>query len=114
MLGWIMPGFSKFSNSRTYFSWLFTKKQYRIDTNLKGGVRNYVMTGEYEKVCPLDIYPQHLIKSIIVKDIDKMEQLGIYEVIEEDLALCEFVCTSKTEVQAILREGLDMMRKEMN
>ncbi len=114
MLGWIMPGFNKFSMSHTYFSWLFRNKKYRIDTNLKGGHRNYVITGEYEKVCPLDIYPQQLIKAIIVKDIDKMEQLGIYEVLEEDLALCEFVCTSKTEVQSILREGLDLMRSEMS
>ncbi|NLA23429.1 MAG: Na(+)-translocating NADH-quinone reductase subunit A [Bacteroidales bacterium] len=112
MLGWILPGFKKFSLSRTYFSWLMPKKKYRIDTNLKGGYRNYVVTGEYEKVCPLNIYPQLLIKAIIVNDIDKMEQLGIYEVIEEDLALCEFVCTSKTEVQSILREGLDILKKE--
>ena len=72
------------------------------------------MTGEYEKVVPMDVYPVQLIKSILVDDIDKMEQLGIYEVIEEDFALCEYVCTSKTEVQAILRRGLDLIRKEMS
>ncbi|HOY38956.1 MAG: Na(+)-translocating NADH-quinone reductase subunit A [Bacteroidales bacterium] len=114
MFGWMKPGFKKFSNSHTYFSWLFPKRRYRIDTNLNGGLRNLVVTGEYEKVCPFDIYPQYLIKAIIAKDIDKMEQLGIYEVIEEDLALCEFVCTSKTQIQAILREGLDLIRSEMN
>jgi Na+-transporting NADH:ubiquinone oxidoreductase subunit A len=114
MFGWILPGFKKFSSSRLYFSFLAPKKKYRINTNFHGGHRPFVMTGQYEKVCPLDILPQHLIKAIIVNDIDKMEQLGIYEVIEEDLALCEFVCTSKTEVQSILREGLDLMREEMS
>jgi Na+-transporting NADH:ubiquinone oxidoreductase subunit A len=113
-LGWIMPGFKKFSVSRTFLSFLTPKKKYRIDTNFHGGHRAYVVTGEYEKVCPLDILPQHLIKAIITNDIDKMEQLGIYEVIEEDFALCEFVCTSKIEVQKILREGLDIMREEMS
>ena len=114
MFGWLLPGFKKFSSSRLYFSFLTPNKKYAIDTNFHGGHRPFVMTGQYEKVCPFDILPQHLIKAIIVKDIDKMEQLGIYEVIEEDLALCEFVCTSKTEVQSILREGLDLMREEMS
>jgi Na+-transporting NADH:ubiquinone oxidoreductase subunit A len=72
------------------------------------------MTGQYEKVLPMDIYPVHLLKAALVDDIDKMEQLGIYEVIEEDMALCEFVCTSKTEVQEILRKGLDLVRKELS
>ena len=72
------------------------------------------MTGEYDKVFPMDIFPVQLIKSILVEDIDKMEQLGIYEVDEEDFALCEYVCTSKTEVQSIIRDGLDLMRKEMS
>ncbi len=112
--GWIAPGFNKFSLSRTYFSWLMPKKKYKIDTNFHGGERAYVVTGEYEKVCPLDIYPQQLVKACMTQDIDKMEQLGIYEVIEEDMALCEFVCTSKTEVQKILRESLDVLRKEMS
>jgi len=112
--GWLMPGFKKFSLSRTYFSWLMPGKKYRLDTNYHGGERAYVVTGEYEKVCPLDIYPQQLVKACMTEDIDKMEQLGIYEVIEEDMALCEFVCTSKTEVQSILRESLDMLRKEMS
>ncbi len=114
LFGWLMPGFKKFSFSRAYFSWLMPGKKYRLDTNYHGGERAYVLTGEYEKVCPLDIYPQQLIKACMIKDIDKMEQLGIYEVIEEDMALCEFVCTSKTEVQSVLRESLDMLRKEMS
>jgi len=114
MFGWLLPGLKKFSSSRLYFSFLTPNKKYTINTNFHGGHRPFVMTGQYEKVCPFDILPQHLIKAIIVKDIDKMEQLGIYEVIEEDLALCEFVCTSKTEVQSILREGLELMREEMS
>jgi Na+-transporting NADH:ubiquinone oxidoreductase subunit A len=111
-VGWATPGFGKFSVSRTFFSWLTPKKEYTIDTNLKGGKRAFVMTGEYTKVLPMDIYPVQLLKSILVDDIDQMEKLGIYEVAEEDFALCEFVCTSKTNVQEILRQGLDLMRKE--
>ena len=89
-------------------------KKYKIDTNIKGGERAFVMSGEYERVLPMDILPVHLIKAIMIEDIELMEKLGIYEVAEEDFALCEFVCTSKTEVQSILRKGLDMMRKEMS
>ncbi|MCB8999730.1 MAG: Na(+)-translocating NADH-quinone reductase subunit A [Bacteroidales bacterium] len=111
--GWALPGLGKFSVSRAFVSWLMPSKQYKLDTNMKGGVRAYVMTGQYEKVFPMDIYPVHLIKAILAENIDKMEQLGIYEVAEEDMALCEFVCTSKIEVQSILRKGLDMMKKEM-
>jgi len=111
-IGWASLGFGKFSVSRTFWSWLTPKREYKIDTNLKGGVRAFVMSGEYEKVFPMDIMPVQLLKSILVEDIDKMEQLGIYEVAEEDMALCEFVCTSKIEVQKILREGLDIMKKE--
>ena len=112
--GWATPGFKKHSNSRAVFSWLIPGKKFKLDTNYHGGNRAYVMTGEYEKVFPMDIYPVQLIKSILVEDIDKMEQLGIYEVDEEDFALCEYVCTSKTEVQSIIRKGLDLMRKEMS
>jgi len=111
--GWMMPGFKKLSVSRTFPSWMTPGKEYALDTNLHGGERAFVMTGEYDKVLPMDILPVQLIKSIIVKDIDKMEQLGIYEVSEEDLALCEFVCTSKIPVTSILREGLEIIRKEM-
>jgi len=112
-LGWALPGLEKFSTSRSFFSWLCPSKQYVLDTNLKGGERAFVISGQYEKVLPMDIYPVQLIKAILAENIDKMEQLGIYEVVEEDMALCEFVCTSKIEVQAILRKGLDLMRKEM-
>ena len=115
MFGWALPGFGKFSFSRTFLSWFSSgKKKYRLDTNLHGGHRAFVMTGEYEKVFPFDIYPMQLLKAIIIKDIDGMENLGIYEVVEEDFALCEFIDTSKTEMQAIVREGLDFLRKEMN
>lgn len=112
-LGWAAPGFDKFSNSRTFWSWLNSSKKYRLDTNMNGGHRAFVMTGEYEKVLPMDIYPMHLLKAILAEDLDKMEQLGLYEVAEEDMALCEFVCTSKTEVQQILRKGIELMIKEL-
>ncbi len=112
-LGWAMPRLNKFSISHSYFSWLNPKKVYKADSNLNGEERAYVMTGQYEKVLPMDILPVFLMKAIIADDIDKMEQLGIYEVIEEDLALCEYVCTSKTEVQRILRDGITLMIKEL-
>ncbi|MDR0725799.1 MAG: Na(+)-translocating NADH-quinone reductase subunit A [Prevotellaceae bacterium] len=113
-LGWAMPRFKKFSASKSYFSWLTPNKLYDLDTNLNGGERAFVVTNQYEKVLPMDIYPVYLLKAILAEDIDKMEQLGIYEVIEEDLALCEFVCTSKIEVQDILRKGINLMIKEMS
>lgn len=113
-LGWIAPRTNKFSVSRSYFSWLTPSKKYALDTNLNGGQRAYVMTGEYEKVLPMDIYPVYLLKAILAGDIDKMENLGIYEVIEEDLALCEFVCTSKSPVQQIVRSGIDLLIKELS
>jgi len=111
--GWASPGFNKFSHTRAFLSKLIPGKKFALHTNLNGGERAYVMTGQYEKVLPMDIYPVHLIKAILAKDIDKMENLGIYEVAEEDMALCEYVCTSKTEVQAILREGIELMIKEL-
>ncbi len=113
-LGWAMPGFKKYSVSRTFFSWLMPKKEYVINTNYNGGERAFVITGQYENVVPMDILPQHLVKAAITKNIDLMEKLGIYEVVEEDLALCEFVCTSKIEVQKIIREALDYVRTEMS
>lgn len=113
-LGWAKPGFNKFSHSHSFFSWLQKDREFTLDTNENGGKRAYVVSGEYEKVLPMDIYPVHLIKAIMVEDIDLMEQLGIYEVIEEDMALCEFVCTSKTDVQQILRDGINMMIKELS
>lgn len=112
-LGWAMPRLNKFSISHSYFSWLTPKKSYKADSNLNGEERAYVVTGQYDKVLPMDIFPVHLIKAIIADDIDKMEQLGIYDVIEEDMALCEYVCTSKTEVQRILRDGINLMIKEL-
>jgi Na+-transporting NADH:ubiquinone oxidoreductase subunit A len=114
LFGWLMPGFRKFSVARSFTStWLTPRKTFELDTNYHGGQRAFVMTGEYEKVVPMDIYPMQLLKAILVNDIDKMEQLGIYEVDEEDLALCEFVCTSKTPVTRILRDGLRAIRKDM-
>ncbi len=113
LFGWAMPRFNKFSYSKTYFSWLMPGKKYKLDTNLNGGHRAFVLTGEYERVFPMDIYPMQLLKAIMVKDIDLMENLGIYEVDPEDFALCEFIDASKTEMQVIVREGLDFMRKEM-
>lgn len=112
--GWILPGLKKFSVSGTFISKNFTKRKNRLDTNLHGGERAMVMTGKYEKVFPFDIYPMQLIKAILVEDIDLMEQLGIYEIDEEDFALCEVIDTSKTELQKIVRQGLDLMRKEMS
>lgn len=115
MFGWIKPfRLKKFSTSHSYFSWLFPKKKYALDTNFNGGERALVVTGAYEKVTPMDIFPMYLMKAIMAEDIDKMEQLGIYEVIEEDLALCEFICPSKTEVQEIISKGIDLMIKEMS
>jgi Na+-transporting NADH:ubiquinone oxidoreductase subunit A len=113
-IGWAMPRLNKFSFSRTFFSWLTPNKKYALDTNLNGGRRAFVLTGEYEKVFPMDIYPMQLLKAILAKDIDMMENLGIYEVDEEDFALCEFIDVSKTEMQAIIREGLDYLRNEMS
>ena len=112
--GWGMPRFDKFSFSKSFFSWITPNKKYKLDTNINGGHRAFVLTGEYEKVFPMDIYPMQLLKAIMVKDIDLMENLGIYEVDEEDFALCEFIDVSKTEMQATVREGLDYMLKEMS
>lgn len=114
LFGWVLPGFKKLSVSRSFAStWLTPNKKFDLDTNYHGGERAFVMTGQYEKVLPMDIYPVPLLKAILVNDIDKMEQLGIYELDEDDLALCEFVCTSKTPVTKILRDGLRSLRREM-
>ncbi|MCD8030376.1 MAG: Na(+)-translocating NADH-quinone reductase subunit A [Bacteroides sp.] len=115
VLGWIMPRFDQFSVSRSYFSWLMgKKKEYVLDARVKGGHRHMIMSHEYDRVLPMDIMPEYLIKAIIAGDIDRMEQLGIYEVAPEDFALCEFVCSSKMELQRIVREGLDNLRAEMS
>ena len=113
MLGWIMPRFDQFSTSHSYFSWLMGKKEYTLDARVKGGERHMIMSNEYDRVLPMDIMPEYLIKAIIAGDIDRMEALGIYEVAPEDFALCEFVCSSKMELQRIVREGLDILRREM-
>jgi Na+-transporting NADH:ubiquinone oxidoreductase subunit A len=112
--GWAMPGSGKFSFYRTFASHLLPRKSYRLDTNMNGGERAFVLTGQYEKVVPMDIYPMQLLKAILAEDIDMMENLGIYEIAEEDFALCEYICPSKTEIQAIVRKGLDLVRKEMS
>jgi len=111
-LGWIRPRFSQYSMSHSYFSWLTGKKDYILDARIKGGERHMIMSGEYDKVLPMNIYAEYLIKAVIAGDIDKMEALGIYEVSPEDFALPEFVDSSKLPLQAIIRNGLDMLRKE--
>ena len=113
MLGWIKPRLNQFSTSHSYFSWLMGKKEYVMDARVKGGERHMIMSNEYDRVFPMDIFPEYLVKAIIAGDIDRMEALGIYEVAPEDFALCEFVCSSKVEVQRIVRAGLDMLRAEM-
>ena len=115
LLGWAMPRFNQFSNSHTYFSWLLGKsKEYVMDARIKGGKRAMILSNEYDQVFPMDIMPEYLLKAIIAFDIDKMENLGIYEVAPEDFALCEFVDTSKIEIQKIVRDGLNLLYKEMN
>ena len=111
-LGWILPRFKQFSVNRSYFSWLCGKKDYALDARVKGGERHMIMSGEYDKVLPMDIYGEYLIKAIIAGDIDRQEALGIYEVSPEDFALAEFVDSSKLELQRIVREGLNILRKE--
>ena len=111
-LGWIAPRTNQFSVNRSYFSWLFGNKEYALDARIKGGERHMIMSGEYDKYLPMDIYGEYLIKAIIAGDIDKMEQLGIYEVSPEDFAVAEFADSSKLELQKIVREGLNMLRKE--
>ena len=112
-MGWIMPRFNTFSTHRSYLSWLFgKKKEYVFDARVKGGERHMIMSGEYDKVFPMDIFAGYLIKAIITGDIDRQEALGIYEVAPEDFAIAEFVDSSKLELQRIVREGLDILRKE--
>jgi Na+-transporting NADH:ubiquinone oxidoreductase subunit A len=112
-MGWALPGANKYSAGKAFLSALLPKKDYELTANLHGGERAFVMSGQYEKYLPMDILPVHLLKSILVNDIDRMEQLGIYEVVEEDLALCEFACTSKIAAQEILRKGINIMVKEL-
>ena len=125
-MGWLMPGFRKFSFSRTFLSGFMPKstfkpmgielprfeKFWKFDTNTHGDMRPLVFTGNFERVFPFDIYPTQLIKACIIGDIELMENLGIYEVEPEDFALCEFIDTSKTDIQTIIREALEKLRKE--
>ena len=114
MLGWAKPFRPQlFSASRTYFSWLTPNKKYNMDTNLHGGPRAFVVNDVYGKVLPMELYPVYLLKACLANDIDKMEKFGIYEVIEEDLALCEYVCPSKIYIQQIITDGIAIMLKEM-
>ena len=114
LLGWAKPFRTNlFSASRTYFSWLTPNKKYDMDTNLHGGPRAFVVNDVYSKVLPMDLYPVYLLKACLANDIDKMEKFGIYEVIEEDLALCEYVCPSKIYIQQIITDGISLMLKEM-
>ncbi len=114
VLGWAMLRLHNFSVNRSYFSWLMGKKMTaKFDARLLGGRRALIMSGEYDKVFPFDILPEYLIRAMITKDYDKMENLGIYEVIPEDFALCEYVCTSKMELQKITQEAIEFMKSEM-
>jgi len=114
LFGWNKPVFDKISTSRAMtFSWLFPKKEFDLTTNTNGEHRAFVMTGDYEKVFPLDIYPMQILKSCLIGDLDDMENLGMYEVAPEDFALTEFVCVSKQPHQEIIRKGLDLMIKEI-
>ena len=112
--GWNKPIFNKISTSRAFtFSWLTPKKKYDLNTNTNGEHRAFVVTGSYEQVFPLDLYPMQLLKACMYKDLDEMEALGAYEVAPEDFALTEFICVSKQPHQKIIREGLDLMREEL-
>ena len=114
-MGWASLSPKKYSAAHTFFSWLAPKgKKYRFDAKINGSERAIIMTGEYDKVFPMDIYAEYLIKAIIARDIDKMEQLGIYEVVPEDFALCEFIDTSKLPLQEIVKNGLEYLRKELS
>jgi Na+-transporting NADH:ubiquinone oxidoreductase subunit A len=112
LFGWLLPSYMRPSLSNTFPAALFPNYEHDVNTNTHGEHRAFVVTGQYESVLPMDIYPQHLLKSIIANDLDKMEGLGIYEVVEEDLAICEFVCTSKQQVQQILREGIEYLKEQ--
>jgi Na+-transporting NADH:ubiquinone oxidoreductase subunit A len=114
LFGWLAPNFKKFTSTNTMGASLCKKSRKVLDTNLNGGIRPLIMTGNFEKVFPFDIYPMQLIKACIIKDIDQMEELGIYEIDAEDFALCEVIDPSKTPIQQIVREGLELLRKEMN
>jgi Na+-transporting NADH:ubiquinone oxidoreductase subunit A len=111
-LGWLMPGFKKFSFWHSFFSWLNLGGRYDLNTNFHGGRRAFIFTDKFAKVLPMDIMPVQLLKAILAEDIEEMEALGIYEVEPEDFALCEFIDPSKIEIQQIIQKGLDLVRKE--
>lgn len=111
MFGWLLPQAVRPSLSKTFPGFLLPDLEFRADTNAHGERRAFVVTGQYEQVLPMDVYPQHLIKAIITNDFERMEGLGIYEMSEEDIAICEFVCTSKMPLQEILREGLEIVNE---
>ena len=111
--GWFGLGLKKFSMSKSYLNWLMPNKEYALNTNTNGEERAFVVTGEMEKVFPYDIYPMSLIKAVMINDIDAMEKLGIYEVDAEDFALCEFINTSKIDIQQIVRDGMENLREEL-
>jgi Na+-transporting NADH:ubiquinone oxidoreductase subunit A len=113
LFGWLLAIKPRPTISRTYPNFLFPEYRFEGDTNTHGEKRAFVVTGQYESVLPMDIYPQHIMKAIMTNDFEKMEGLGLIELSEEDVALCEFVCTSKMPLQSILRQGLDMMRDQM-
>lgn len=112
MFGWLLPLKPRPSLSWTYPNFMFPDVKFKADTNTHGEERAFVVTGQYEAVLPMDIYPQHLFKAILANDFEQMEGLGIHELSEEDVALCEFVCTSKQPLQHILRQGLDVIREQ--
>jgi len=112
MFGWLLPIAPRPTVSKTFPNFLYKDFKFTPDTNTHGEKRAFVVTGQYEKVLPMDVFPQHLMKAILVNDFERMEGLGIYELSEEDVALCEFVCTSKQPLQSILREGLDAMLEQ--
>jgi Na+-transporting NADH:ubiquinone oxidoreductase subunit A len=112
--GWNKPVFEKVSTSRALtFSWMTPNKKFDLNTNTNGEHRAFVLTGTYEEVFPLDIFPLQILKACMYKDLDEMEALGMYEVAPEDFALTEFICVSKQPHQKIIREGLDLMLKEI-
>lgn len=114
LFGWLMPVFGKTSITRALtFSWMLPNKKFELNTNTNGEHRAFVLTGNYEEVFPLDIFPMQILKACMVGDLDNMEQLGMYEVAPEDFALTEFVCVSKQPHQKIIRDGLDLMYKEI-
>jgi Na+-transporting NADH:ubiquinone oxidoreductase subunit A len=113
-LGWLMPSTQKLSIHKAFGLMSFlnpSTKEYHLNTNLRGEKRSFVETGVFEKVFPMDIYPTYLFKAILAEDYDEMEALGIYELLEEDVALCEFVDVSKHDIQKILRQGLTLLHE---